>query len=504
MRYFLIHILLDFFRFTSGDNFSIEMNRELGYARDLTPKSVFVVGSHSIVSYSIRYENSLIGEEIVENISQTLIACPVDDINDEIALLNDRLTEKFTEIFSNLHEEVIKSRRNRGIGAVVAGKIALEVAKPLIGKTAGRLIDWFFGNEPEEVNVRQEIERSQALTKKWLRESTVELCSMTANMRRDKLSGIAFELLKNLESELLESLVDIASGQLAKRHGIHACQQLNNELNSAECMIVIRENPINYQIKDIELVGDNEGVLSLELEIPNVVDQYRGYELYQIGVPRQINGENWLLKPRVPSMKLLSGKYVTFHTQVQNTVPLSMVESEPNFDTDCLEQSPSSDNNCDVLPERIYSNLFMRRVREVQLMANFVECHQSKCDKNRHSNNFKPGLQVVVLSGSTLTCGSIHIDQCAEPVISISDVVYNNYTRPLNLIHPIPKILPLPLTDADHILEQVQVYPGISIRWVLLISGITAILSVALTLYFVLSKLKKMNKNRALNAIMAY
>ena len=111
---------------------------------------------------------------------------------------------------------------------------------------------------------------------------------------------------------------------------------------------------------------------------------------------------------------------------------------------------------------------------------------------------------MVVLSGSTLTCGSIHIDQCSEPLVSISDVVYNNYTRPLNLVHPIPKILPLPLTDADHILEQVQVYPGISIRWVLLISGVTAILSVALTLYFVLSKLKKMNKNRALNAIMAY
>ena len=69
MRYYLIHIILDFVRFTSGEDFSMEINRELGYARDLSPKSVYVIGSHSIVNYSIRYENSLIGEEIVENIS---------------------------------------------------------------------------------------------------------------------------------------------------------------------------------------------------------------------------------------------------------------------------------------------------------------------------------------------------------------------------------------------------------------------------------------------------
>ena len=498
---------MDFFRFTSGQDFSLEVNQELGYARDLIPKSVFVIGSTSRVNYSIRYSNSLIGEEIVENISHTLIACPVEDINSEIERLNDRLSEKFQSIFKNLHEEVSKNRHNRGVGAVIAGKLAMEVAAPLVGKATGKIIDWFFGNKNEkEINVRQEIERSQALTKKWLRESTVELCSMTENMRRDKLTSIAFELLKKLEFELLESLVDIASGQLAQRHGVHACQQLNSELNSAECMLIIRENPISYQIENIELVGDNEGLLSLQLEIPLVVDTIRGFELYKIGVPKIINGQNWLLKPVIPDMKTVSGNFVSFHSQtkVQYTVPLSLVEFDPKFDADCFESSTSVDNECDVLPERVFSDVVMQRTREVQLIATFVDCHQSQCSKNRHSITLTPGLQSVVLSGTTLTCGSMHVNQCSEPSVVVSDVIYNNYTRPLNLIHPIPRILPLPLTDSDHILEQVTIYPGFSLRWVLLISSVTALLSVALTLYIVFSKLHKFKQNRALNAIMAY
>ena len=197
MKYLFLHVLVEWIGFCFSEVPDFDVNKNLGYARSNIPSTKLVVGTSVPVRYSLRYQNSLISEqEIVSDIGDRVVSCDTESLSLAIEKINDLLSQKFESIFKALEKEM-KSRTNRAVPPwlISAG---VSVAVPVLSSVGSNIVDWFFGKKREKQVSRAEIERQQALATKWIKESTLELCSLSESMRKQRINDIGANLLRKL------------------------------------------------------------------------------------------------------------------------------------------------------------------------------------------------------------------------------------------------------------------------------------------------------------------
>ena len=507
MKFLFIHVLMDWIGYVLSDGPDFYVNKNLGYARSNTPSTKLVVGTFVPVRYNLRFQNSLISEqEIVSDIGERVVSCDTESLTLAITKINDLLAHKFETIFKELEEEM-KSRSNRAVPlwAVQAG---VSVAVPLLTKAGSNILDWVFGKKREKQVSRSQLEREQALATKWIKESTLELCALSADMRKARINDIGASLLRKLERELKLSLVDLASDDLPSRHIINACMTVNAMLTSGECISLIKESKskVTYRIENVELVSENEGVVSLVLQIPIVSQRLRGYSFINIGKPHvDTNGDRWILKAQIPDMQLLTGEFVKFYSSSseEQVIALDQVQFDFPFDEDCLKDGNGNDGTCDVISKRVFADVSLQRLANFQLMASFTPCYVRDCLSESGTTILESGVHAIILEGKLVQCGQSTFDLCQEPLFE--EVVWqaDNYTVAINYIHARSNEIDISLFDEDNYLQRQTIGP-VSLR-VTLISLISiSFLSLLVVLYLIWRKFVRIRYEHALGAIRAY
>ena len=508
MKYFSLHVMLEGFGIVFGSDPDFYVNKNLGYARSNTPSTKLVVGTSVPVRYNLRYQNSLISkEEIVSDIGERIVACDTEDLIDAIEKINDLLSNKFETIFKELAIE-IKSRADRAVPAWVI-QAGVSVAVPLLTKAGSHILEWVIGTKREKPVSRSELERQQALATKWIKESTLELCALSASTRKQRINDIGLNLIRKLESELQLSLVDLASDDLPTRHIINACMTVNSMLSSGQCISLIKESrsKVTYRIETIELVEENEAVVSLILQVPIVSRVLKGYDYINVGKPHlTADGAKWLLLANIPSMQLLNGEYVKLHmsSPEEQVVQIENVEFNFSFDEDCVKDGKSNerDGTCDVISKRVFSEISMQRLHNFQLMATFRSCYIKDCTSESGSTLLEGGVHALAFEGKNVQCGQSSFDLCREPTFEHLEISADNYSVPINYIPRHLDQIDISLFDEDNNLERSKVGP-VSLRVLLITLIISAPISLLLIFYLFWKKIWPVKKF-SLGAIRAY
>ena len=508
MRLILLHVILDWVGFVFGDSPDFYVNKNLGYARSNTPSTKLVVGTSVPVRYNLRYQNSLISqEEIVADIGERIVSCDTESLTLAIEKINDLLSEKFETIFSQLADEV-KSRADRAVPAwAIQG--AVSVAVPLLTKAGSHIVDWVFGKRQKKKNSRTELERQQALATKFIQESTLELCSLSESVKKQRINDIGSNLLRTLENELQLNLVDIASDDLPTRHIINACMTVNTMLSSGQCISLIKgsRSKVSYRIETIELVSENEAVVSMVLQVPIVSRVLKGYSYINVGKPHSTaDGEKWLLYADIPSMKLLSGEYIKFHTfsPEEQVIPIEDVQYDFSFDEDCVKGGNSNerDGTCDVYSKRVFSDISVKRLHNFQLMATFQSCYVKDCASESGNTLLESGVHALLFEGKIIQCSQSTFDLCQEPTFEHLEIRAENYSVPINYIHRHMDQIDISIFDEDNYLEQSKVgFLSLRVTLISLIFG--AFISICVFVFIFLRKIGHVKKY-TLGAIQAY
>ena len=474
-----------------SSRFTLEKN--LGVIKDTYVASKLVTSGPYSLSYNLRFMNQLIdSREIVPEVSHRVTGCNGTELVETVSKINVDLQKSFKEIFMDLGTEYQKSRENRGVPAVV-----LAGAVPVVAHAATKVVDWIFDRSKakKENQFRKELEKEQKLLKQRIIESTVELCAIREDARHQRLIKIGQELLKNLKTDIRAQLGKLISGILPNEHKVRACLAVNKKLSSFDCVRLVKFTDVEFEIEEIAYLMENEGLVRLTVRIPLVLEVLKGNKIFSVGVPRTVNGQNWLMRPLVPDFLSLENVAYKFHGPQNFHIRIQDLERNAIFDPDCVaRESTGRDGSCDVVGTRIYSDFIIEEIQGMNFLVNFVPCSQIGCDSKTLATNFEPGIHEISLQRTILQCDSVRLDLCHEPVVETEKVSHSNYSAYLNIKQPRANSLEQPIWDVDNSLENIHVGPGLSLRVCLIIIMSTTLLTIIIGGIFFYKRFKRFTR----------
>ena len=464
---------------------SLEINTNMGYAKAEAKEKLLITNGVFPVDFNLQFENQLINIDEATLIGNSGVRCGNLNSSDLIREVNDQLSDAFWLAFEPLEIDLrSKDRSQRGAFAAAAMTIGLTVGEKLLGKAIDYLFDSRGRKTAQTVN---ELRASLHTIKNDLELSAIELCAFSENVLIEKINRIGTELSLSIENQIKNEIQKLYFGDLNNNYKMLACLELNTDATKFDCLKIIRSTEFVFNIIAIDL-QDNFASIKLQILTPILSKSIIGYRFHNIGLPIIRDSTNFILKASLPNFITSKHEYIFKSKPNHNVIEENALISNPQVDYDCFKNTTEFDNQCDASIEMTSSNYIIKHIEGYTVLINFVTCSYTNINVIDEPTFLNVGTHIVKFNLGFLTCGEERISFGHKSINVRKHVSYNNFTTKFNFVEPkiFKNIHNYNIIDNDHILEQVSVFPYISLRviiLVLIISFITTIVVILVYLY---------------------
>ena len=448
--------------------FSIEINPQMGFAKSTHQQKLIILNGHFPVPYKLTFENRLINASELTVIGNDLVKCTGTQSQELIAVVNQRLKSSFREVFEPLQMDLVAKERNgRGVILTAATSLGLAAGQHLITKA----IDYLFESRRTKTETSvSDLAAKLKVIKHDLDLSALEMCALGSQVLTERINRISTELISNTETQIKREIQALYFGDLDRKYSMAACLALNMNASKLDCLRVLRYKKLDFEVTKID-VNDDSANVYITIQTPIISETLVGFRYFNVGVPKVVNGKNYIAKGKLPDFVTPTNNYRFLNEPSHNVIAQQSLLSNPEIDSDCYVNATGTDNICDATTIIISSDYLIESVDGHTILINFVPCSFTSMNDLDLPTFLEKGVQIIKLERGFLTCGNTRLTFDHISLHHRKKVSYSNYTTNFNLIDSkIFKDLKIQnIFDDDHIFEQVVVAPMISFRVFLII-----------------------------------
>ena len=450
----------------------------MGFAKSTHQTKLIVLNGHFPVPYKLTFENRLINASELTVIGNDIVKCTGTQTHELIAVVNQRLTSSFREVFEPLQMDLVAKERNgRGVILTAATSFGLAAGQHLITKA----IDYLFESRRPKIETSvSDLAAKLKVIKHDLDLSALEMCALGSQVLTERINRISSELIASTETQIKNEIQALYFGELDRQHGMAACLALNMNANKLDCLKVLRYRKFDFEVTKIDVMDDSANVY-ITIQTPIISENLVGFKYFNVGVPRSINGRNYIAKGKLPDFVTPSNSYKFLKQPSHNVIAQQHLLSNPEIDDDCYVNSTGTDNICDATASVLSSNYLIVNVDGHTVLLNFVSCSFTPMNDLDLPIFLEIGVHIIKLERGFLTCGNTRLTFDHISLHYRRKISYSNFTTDFNLVDSkIFKDLKVEnIFDNDHIFEQVTVAPMMSFRvFLILLFAIFLIVSV--------------------------
>ena len=470
--------------------YALEINEVMGFGRSQSREKLIVTNGLFPVPFTLHFENQLIDPVDATAIGNIAVKCPFATPLEIIDKLNENLVESFVSAFKNLEmNRNVKTRGERGVLATAGLTLGLAAAEKVIGKG----IDFLFDSRRRKSElVVSELKDKLYTIENELQLSSIELCALGQNVLQEKINRISLELSLNIENEIKSELRNLYFGELNRKYQLDACIALNKQASQLDCLNILKSDKFDFNIIAVEVFDDHASI-QLQIMTPIISKILIGFKYYNLGVPKQVNNKNVLIKGLIPDFVSEQIFYKFRVIPKHGVIAQKNILPDSNIDLDCFKNITDSDQLCDATFTAISANFVIESVQGESFIINFISCSYTLMNKFDEPLFLEPGIHQVKLEFGFLTCGQERLEFSHVAIHTRSLISYNNYSIPFNYVdkETFKNIYNRNIFDADHVLEQVDVLPNISFRIIVIMTiCVLLIVSIAMLYCFYVYSLK--------------
>ena len=476
---------------------ALEINTGMGFAKSAEKEKLLVVNGVYPVEFNLQFENQLISLEEVRKMSK-VGDWDCTDFNPTklIEKLNAQLSDKFWELFEPLELDLkSKQRSQRGIVATAV----VGAGMTLVDKLLGKAVDYLFDSRSRKTEHSvQQLEASLYTIKHELQLSSLELCAFGHRILSEKIKRIGFELGHAMENQIRNEIQKLYFGELDNKFKLSACEALNERATKFDCLKIIRNKDFAFNILAIE-IGEDVASIQLQILTPILSKIIIGHRIFNLGVPMVKADSHCIVKGFIPDFITTEHEYKFKSEPMYNVIDENSILLSPDTDRDCFKNNTDDDNKCDAKIDFVSTNFIINHVQGHTILLNFIQCSYTAINSIEEPKFFGIGTHVVKFDLGFLTCGEDRISFGHSSVSLKRHISYNSYAVEFNLKEPniIKNNINQNIFDQDHMLEQVSIFPNISLRLFLIILILTFLVGAAIGFFCFYRQIKSIFRSHA-------
>ena len=456
--------------------YALEINTGMGFAKTSEKERLLVVNGVYPVEFNLQFKNQLINFEEASKITKLGDwDCTDFDPAKLIKKLNAKLSEKFLNMFEPLELDLqAKQRSQRGVVATALVGAGITLADKLIGKAVDYLFD--SQNRKTEHTVR-ELKASLYTIKHELKLSSIELCSFGRQVLTEKINRIGFELSLSMENQIKNEIQDLYFGNLDNKFKLSACKALNEHASQFDCLKIVKSRDFVFHVLSINVEKDI-AIIQIQILTPILSKTIVGHRVFNFGVPRIIDNCHAIVKGSIPDFITFEKEFKFKSKPINNIIDEHLLSSNPKIDIDCFKNNTEGDQKCDALVEFTSANFIIEHVRGHTILINFISCSFTALNTIDEPLFFEMGTHKVKFDLGFLTCGEDRISFGHSSFNFRKHISYESYSVEFNLkeSNEIENTINQNIFDPDHLLEDVSIFPKVSLRLILI--GIFSIIMI--------------------------
>ena len=359
-----------------------------------------------------------------------------------------------------------KGRSGRGIIATAAIGAGVTLAEKLLGKAVDYLFDSRSRKTEHSVS---ELKASLHTINNKLHLSSIELCTLGRQFLEEKINRIVLELSFSMENQIRNEIQNLYFGNLDSNYKLSACLELNEHASKYDCLNIIRKSEFAFNILAIEHENDLANI-QLQILTPILSKTIIGHRLFNLGVPLVQDDKFMLIKGSIPNFISVKDEYI-FKTEPEyNVIEENLIILNPPVDYDCFKNYTDGDKICDATTEITSSSFIIKHIQGHTILINFIQCSFTSLNKIEEPIFFAIGTHIVKVDLGFLTCGQERISFGHKSIQFRKHVSLNTYEIKFNYkeVDMFKNIHHQNILDDDHILEQISVFPYISLRFIII------------------------------------
>ena len=450
-------------------SYALEINTKMGFAKTESKEKILITNGVFPVEFNLQFENELI--DVSEATQMAKVGdwqCTDFNAIEFINEVNAQLSEKFLQLFEPLALDLqSKDRSGRGVLATAAIGAGITLAEKLLGKAVDYLFDSRSRKTEHTVN---ELKASLYTIKNELNLSSLELCALGQQVLAEKINRIALDLSLSMENQIRNEIQKLYFGKLDGKYKLSACLALNEHATKFECLKVIRNNEFTFHILSIKNAQDTASI-QLQVLTPILSRSIIGHRIFNLGVPMVENGQHILIKSSLPQFVTIKNEFKFKSEPKHNIIEESLLISNPAVDHDCLRNTTEGDGICNAFTETVSANYLIKYVYGYTILINFIPCSYTDLKIIDEPKFLSIGTHTVKFDLGFLTCGEERISFGHTSIHLRKHISYNNHETKFNFVEQnlFKNIKNKNLMDEDHILQQISVFPYISLRIIIII-----------------------------------
>ena len=444
------------------------------------------------IEFNLQFENKLI--DITEAIHVSKIGdweCKEIEIRKLIAEVNSQISDSFRMAFEPLVIDLkSKDRSERGVLAAAGVQLGLAVADKLVGKA----VDFLFDSRRKKTEYAvTELQASLHTIQNDFKLSALELCTFGKKLLQEKINRIALELSLSIENQIKNEIQKLYFGELNNKYKLSACLALNEHASKYDCLKIIRSNEFLFNILEIDLESEKANI-QLQILTPILSKIIFGQRIFNLGIPMIHENTNILVKGLIPDFLTSKTEYTFLQRPAHQVIDESLLVSNPKIDRDCLVNTTDSDQKCDALVEVTTAKYLIKHIKGYTVLINFIECSYTNLDTLDEPQFLSVGTHIVTFDLGFLTCAEERLSFSHKSLHYRKHISYSNYKTEFNLIERdmFLNTHNKNILDEDHVLEQLSIFPSISLRDIIIVILLCFIICVIVSTLCFYNKIKNL------------